>query len=98
MFKPLRIMLAILALVLIVFATPPTTEVVYHGFNMIPSLLMPVLAPIVLAVMLLDALMIRVFLVDKVGEERRNYRLSLYLNLVLVALLILRWYPFFDSL
>lgn len=98
MFKPLRVLLALLAIILIVFATPPETEVILHGKQLIPTLLLPVLSPIIFFVLLLDVLMLMVFLTEKVGRQRTEYRLALYFNLILAIGLLLRWVPYFSAL
>lgn len=98
MFKPLRLILAVAAVSLIVFATAPGTEIILHGAGIIPTLLLPVISPLVFFVLLLDSLMIKVFLTEKTGSERTQYRFALYLNLLLVVVLFLRWYPYFKAL
>ncbi len=98
MFKPLRIILSIVALLLVIFATKPGTEAILHGLAMIPTLILPVIAPIVFFVLLLDTLMLKVFLTDKEGREKKIYRISIYINLLLVGLLLARWYPYINGL
>jgi len=98
MFKPLRIILVLSVLLISIFATTPGTEVLLSGIGMIPTLLLPVIAPIIFFVLLLDALMLRVFLADKQGKEKKQYQLSLYVNLTLVVVLVLRWYPYFKEM
>lgn len=95
---PLRIVLAVLALILIVFATTPGTRPVYHGFDLWPTLLMPVFAPVVLTTLLLDALMARVFMYEKDAMARARYRRAVTVDLVLVAALALAWLPYFRAL
>ncbi len=95
---PLRLVLAILALILVVFATAPGTRPVYHGFALWPTLLMPVFAPVVLTTLLLDALMSRVFMVEKDAMVRARYRRAVTVNLVLAAALVLTWLPYFRAL
>lgn len=94
----LRVALAAAALPLIVFATRPGTLPVYEGFAVLPTLLMPVLAPVVLMLLLLDALMARVFMFEKTGAERARYRRIVTVDLVLSAALTLAWLPFFRAI
>jgi hypothetical protein len=95
---PLRLFLAVIALILIVFATAPGTRPVYHGFALWPTLLMPVFAPVILTTLLLDALMARVFMVEKDAMVRARYRRAVTVNLVLAAALVLTWLPYFRAL
>ena len=59
---------------------------------------MPVLAPIVLQVLLLDALMGRVLLRSGKGAERAGYRRTMIVNLVFSAALVIWWLPYFLKL
>ncbi len=94
----LRIVLAAMALLLIVFATRSGTVPVFEGFALLPTVLMPVLAPMVLMVLMLDALMARVFMFEKDGVERARYRRIVGVDLVLSVALVLAWLPYFRSI
>ncbi len=61
-------------------------------------MLVPVLTPLIMMVLLLDALMARVWLADAEGEVRRRYRTIVRLDLAFTALVFLVWLPFFMSL
>ena len=94
----LRIVLA-LTVVVMLFASPaPGTHPVYHGWGMIPTLIVPTLAPIVFMVLLLDAMMSAVFMVDKRGAERARLKYIVFLHLLLAATLIAVWYPYFRAI
>lgn len=94
----LRVALAGMALLLIVFATRPGTAPVFGGFALLPTVLLPVLAPMVLMVLMLDALMARVFMFEKEGSERARYRRIVGVDLVLSVVLVLAWLPYFRSI
>ena len=94
----LRSLLAIAAVLLIVFATSPNVAPVYSGWPFIPSLLVPVLAPLILMLLLLDALMGRVLMSDMRGDERARRRDAVIVNLLLAAGLLLRWVPYYLAL
>ena len=94
----LRVALAAMALALIVFATRPGTAPVFEGSALLPTVLMPVLAPMVLMVLMLDALMARVFMFEKAGAERARYRRIVSVDLVLSVALVLVWLPYFRSI
>ena len=96
--KPMRVALALVALVLVIGAQPPETRVVLHGWQMVPTLLMPVLAPLVFFGLLLDALMGRVMMIDVQGAERARYRSIVWTDLLLAVALVAAWYPYISSL
>jgi hypothetical protein len=93
----LRIMLALAALALL-FSVPDTgTRPVYHGWEMITTLIEPTLVPLVFMILLLDVMMCMVFMVDKRGAERLRLKHIIFIQLLLAATLILVWYPYFRS-
>jgi len=94
----MRQVLACMALALIVFVPAPGTPPVYQGLGMIPTVLVPVLAPILIMVLMLEVLMAGVFMVDKRGAARARYRGILLLNLALAVALVLFWIPYFRAL
>ena len=94
----LRVTLASIALIAVVLATPPGTEAVYSGWDFVPTVLMPVLVPLVLMGLLLDTMMSAIFMIEKELDERRRYRKIMITNLSLVIVLLVRWLPFFMAL
>lgn len=91
----LRLALIALVLVDIAIAPAPGTVAVYSGWTMVPTLIAPVMAPILFQVLLLDALMARVMLGSASGAKRLRYRRVVITNLVVALLLLLRWLPYF---
>lgn len=94
----LRALLAVTGLLLIVFATQPGTLPVYTGWPLVVTVLVPVLAPIIFMLLLLDALMSRVWMIDKQGDEYMRPRAAVIINLLLVAGLLLFWVPYYLGL
>lgn len=85
--------------ILDMLASPrPGTLAVYSGWEVVTTLIMPVLAPILLQVLLLDALMGRVLLSSAKGAERARYRRIMIVNLVFSAALVIWWLPYFLKL
>ena len=70
----LRSLLALAGVLLIVFAISPGVVPVYSGWPFVPTVLVPVLAPLILMLLLLDALMSRVLMSDMRGAERDRRR------------------------
>ena len=69
-----------------------------RGLGVLTAYVAPALAVLLFFVLLLDALMNRVFMIEQTGEERRIPRLRLLLDLAAVGVLLLFWGPFFYAL
>lgn len=94
----LRVTLIGLVILDMLASPPPGTLAVYSGWEVVTTLIMPVLAPILLQVLLLDALMGRVLLSSAKGAERARYRRIMIVNLVFSAALVIWWLPYFLKL
>lgn len=94
----LRVVLVSAAILDILAAPAPGTPVTYTGWALVTTLIVPVLAPILLQVLLLDALMGRVLMSSNQGTERARYRRIMIVNLVIAAVLVLGWAPYFLAL
>lgn len=94
----LRVVLVALAILDMLASPCPGTAAVYSGWELVPTLILPVLAPILLQVLLLDALMGRVMMSSAKGAERARYRRIMVVNLVVGAALVLWWLPYFLKL
>lgn len=95
---PLRLTLLAAAALVIVFAPAPGTKAVYQGWALARTVLLPVLAPLVVMLLLLDALMARVFLSEAEGEARLRLRAAVWINLVAALAVVLYWLPYFIAL
>ncbi len=96
--SPLRIMLMSAALIMIFFPASPDAEMQYHGWKMLTTLMVPVFVPMVALVLLLDALMARVVMGEHQGDERRQYRMIIVVDLLLAVSLAAAWFPFFAAI
>ena len=96
--EPLRIILFLLAVMLTLSAPKSGAPAVYEGFAIISTVILPAIVPMAFMGLLLDALMSRVRQVDLAGEEKKRYRVIMFLNLGLAVLLLVTWLPFFLSL
>ncbi len=94
----LRVVLLGLVILDMLAAPRPGTVAVYSGWEVLTTLILPVLAPILLQVLLLDALMGRVMMSSAGGAERARYRRIMVVNLVFSAALVLWWLPYFLKL
>ena len=94
----LRVVLIALVILDMLASPRPGTAVVYGGWESVTTLILPVLAPILLQVLLLDALMGRVMMSSAKGAERARYRRIVVVNLLFGAALVLWWLPYFLKL
>ena len=94
----LRALLAMVGLLLIVFATQPGTAPVYAGWPLVTTVLVPVMAPMIFMLLLLDALMGRVWMIDKTGDEYVRLRTAVVVDLLLAASLLMFWVPYYRAL
>ena len=96
--KPLRIVLSIAAILFCIFATPANTQAQYEGFQVITTLVLPALTPLLFLVLLLDALMNRVWRIDAVGSDVNRYRNIMRVDLLLSLLILIFWAPYFIAI
>lgn len=94
-FKPMRVVLITLALLTLVFKTPFEVEISYEGWQMVRTLLMPVMAPLFFMVLLLDSLIASIWFTQTQDAERTRYKIILIVNLLTAGLLALVWIPYF---
>lgn len=94
----LRWMLLTGVIAVIVLAPAPGTPAIYSGWPLVRSVLAPVLAPLLAMVLLLDALMARVFMSETEGNTRRRLRAIVTLDLILTGVLVLYWIPYYVGL
>ncbi|HEC13970.1 MAG TPA: hypothetical protein ENI80_12130 [Acidiferrobacteraceae bacterium] len=94
----LRVILHGFSLVVIGFSRIADGPPVYTGWEIVPSLIIPALVPIVFFVLLLDMMMAMVFMVDRTGEVRRRFRTIALIDLALVIALFFFWLQYFLSI
>ena len=96
--RPLRAVL-ILAAIIAILGRPDIGEpVVYSGWGMVNTLLIPVLAPLIFMLLMLDALMSRVWMSEAEGDEKKRFQLIVRVDVIVGLLLLLYWLPFFIAL
>ncbi|MDY6979468.1 MAG: hypothetical protein SV201_06270 [Pseudomonadota bacterium] len=96
--KPLRVVLILCALLTVILQPQPGASPVYHGWDVVPTLLIPVLAPLLFMLLMLDSLMTTMLRSQSSGEEHARY--GRVRNTVLIAgiLVLLAWLPYFIAL
>lgn len=65
------------------------------GWQVIPSLIAPVMAPILFVVILFDFVMSSVHAADNPGAQGARHRLLKRIQIAFIGLLLLYWVPFF---
>jgi hypothetical protein len=96
--KPMRILLLTCALLTIVFRPEPGSEAIYDGIALITTVIVPVLAPIMFMLLLLDSLMSTIWFTQTAAEEKKRYRNNIIINLSVVTLLLYFWVPYIAAL
>lgn len=96
--KPMRVLLVVCALLTIMFRPEPGTAVVYEGAQMFTTLLVPVVAPILFMLLLLDTLMSTIWVTQTEGDEKKRYRNNIIINLTVTCLLVYFWIPYIAAL
>lgn len=94
----LRVLLVGAGVIAIVFATAPGTPPVYAGWALLPTLLIPVLVPLVFLMLVFDSIMSAVFMIDKRGQARTRYQTVILVNLVVAVLILVRWLAYYRAL
>jgi len=93
--KPLRILLAIGAFLVVILAPGAGTQANFEGFSAVTTLVIPAITPLIFLVMLLDALMNRVWLIDAKDEDRTKYTNIIKVDLLLSLMVLIVWTPYF---
>lgn len=96
--RPMRVFLILAVLVSMIFKPSPGTEIVYEGWAVFDTLLLPVLSPIFLMLLWLDSLIAKMWSTQTEGKEQKRYKMILRINLVLSLVFILVWFPYFKAL
>jgi hypothetical protein len=91
---------ALLAAALLTLVVRPLAEAGadYSGWRFLPNLFTPVMVPMLVMVLCLDALMATVWKSQSSGDELRRYRMIQRADLAVVALLVAVWISFYAAL
>lgn len=91
---PLRFMLQSLAFIFIILSQFVGTKSAYSGWEILPTLVVPALIPIIFFSMLLELLMSTVFMIDaEDAAKKARFRTIIKIDVLLVAGLLLFWIP-----
>ncbi|MDW3095690.1 MAG: hypothetical protein R8G33_08460 [Gammaproteobacteria bacterium] len=91
----LRISLLALGLINALLSPKPGTAISHTGFEVIPTLVAPASAPIIIMVILFDALMSKIRASDSTGEESKKFKTIMWTELGVVAFMVMAWLPYY---
>ena len=94
----LRLALIVLAIINILMSPSPGATAAREGLEILTTLVAPAMAPILMTVLLFDALMSKVRASDSSGEERIKFTHIMLVELATVTILIIAWFPYFIAL
>ena len=96
--RPMRVVLFLVVLISMLFKPAPGTDLVYEGWDMFSTLLLPVLSPILLMLLWLDSLIAKLWSTQTEGKEQQRYKMILRIDLSLSVIFIIIWAPYFIAL
>jgi hypothetical protein len=91
----LRILLQALALLIVLLMPFADVSLPPHGWGLLFGSVLPAAAPMVIMVLMLDALMCLVLKSDADAVRRSRLNFALGMNLLVTGLLLLTWVPVF---
>lgn len=96
--RPMRIILLFVVLISIIFKPIPGTEIIYEGWPVFSTLLLPVFSPILLMLLWLDSLIAKLWSTQTEGKEQKRYKMILRIDLSLSIIFMIVWFPYFKAL
>ena len=96
--RPMRVLLLLAVVLSMIFKPAAGTEVVYEGWAVFDTLLLPVFSPIFLMLLLLDSLIAKMWSTQTEGAEQKRYKMILRIDLAMTFIFILAWFPYFQAL
>tara|TARA_R110002049_G_scaffold252264_2_gene427358 strand:- start:94163 stop:94480 length:318 start_codon:yes stop_codon:yes gene_type:complete len=91
----LRISLLALGIINAFLSPKPGTPISHGGYEVIPTLVAPAAAPIIIMVILFDALMSKIRASDSTGEESKKFKTIMWTELAVVAFMVMAWLPYY---
>ena len=93
----LRLALLALTLLLAAAATAPDAPPARAGWGLVETVVLPAAAPLLLFVVLFEVLMSAVRLADAEDAQRKRWKRVLAAELLVAAVLVVAWAPFFAA-
>lgn len=96
--RPLRVALYGCIIIALLFKPAPHSVVMYEGWGVFSTILLPVLSPILLMLLWLDSIIAGIWVSQTEGRERQRYVRIFRIDLGLSLLFLLLWIPYFKAL
>lgn len=96
--RPMRVALISMAILSLIFKAKTGTPVSYDGWVMIETVFIPVMAPLITMVLMLDSLIATIWFTQTTGDEKSRYKLILGCNLLTIVIMLSLWIPYFMSI
>ncbi len=95
--------LALLSLALVNALIPPLDSLLRQGqpapgWEVVPAIINPVMAPIFIVVIIFDIVMAKVRAADAPPDEAGYFRFAVRVDVTVIFLTLLFWVPFFNAL
>ncbi len=91
----LRISLLALGVINSFLSSKPGTPINHESLAVIPTLVAPAAAPIIIMVILFDVLMSKIRASDSSGEESKKFKTIMWTELAVVAFMVMAWLPYY---
>lgn len=95
---PIRILLYVLAIITIAFKPSNDTGLSLEGLDFIPTLILPVIAPLLTTGFFLDMLMCKIYSSEQTDDIKAKFKIISRVDLVLAILLLIAWVPYMLSM
>lgn len=95
--RPMRVALLLFVFLSMILKPTPGTEIIYEGWPMVSTLLMPVFSPILLMLLWLDSLIAKLWASQTEGKEHKRYKMITRIDFGLSIIYILVWFPYFKA-
>lgn len=91
---PIRNILYILGIITIVFKPENSSSLNLEGLQFIPTLVLPVIAPLLVTGFFLDMLMSRIYAAEQTDEIKLKFKTISRVDLLMASLLLIFWVPY----
>ena len=91
---PMRIFLLFIVVILIAGAPFVGEQTVMQGWQLITTVIFPVMVPMLFFILPLDMTMCFILMQEKPAQVQKHYKHIIRLELILMTLLLLAWLPF----
>ena len=91
---PIRNILYVLAIITIAFKPENSTVMNLEGLQFIPTLILPVIAPLLITGFFLDMVMCRIYSSEQSEDIKQKFRYISRADLLLASILLISWVPY----